>query len=82
MDNVFNEYEWPSFKLGERVIHKSSGKLCEVRGYYAWNPPIIQYFLLDAETHVPLDTTVTVSELESTGEIAEQKWSPERACWL
>lgn len=43
--NVWGAYEIPRYGIDARVTHKPTGKLCVVRGYMAFTPPIVFYSL-------------------------------------
>lgn len=38
-------YEPLAFRLGQRVHIRGRGQLGIVRGFYAWEPPIVQVFV-------------------------------------
>lgn len=45
--NVWGAYEVPRYGIDARVRHIPTGKLCVVRGYMAWTPPIVLYSLTE-----------------------------------
>jgi len=47
--NTWGRYEQPTWGLDARVRHKPTGKLCVVRGYMAWTPPIVLYSLTEVD---------------------------------
>lgn len=47
--NVWGPYEVPRYGIDARVTHKPTGKVCVVRGYMAWSPPIVLYSLTEVD---------------------------------
>lgn len=64
--NVWGAYEIPRHGIDARVIHKPSGKVCVVRGFIAWTPPIVLYNLT-YEAGGPCPALVPLSDLEAVG---------------
>ena len=55
-------WETPSLNLGQRVRITTDGRLGTVRGYVAWEPPIILYVVLDDDGK--WEWSLSVSDLE------------------
>lgn len=60
--NTWGAYEIPRYGIDARVIHKPSGKLCVVRGFMAFTPPIVLYSLTELDG-MPLPLLVTLSDI-------------------
>lgn len=60
---LFDKYETPVYSIGQLVRQKSSGKICEVRGFAAYNPPIIVYQLQEVDGPY-LDECISQTDME------------------
>jgi hypothetical protein len=61
--SLFNQYETPIYSIGQLVTHKPTGKVCEVRGFLAFTPPIILYSLQEVGGQY-LDECTSQTEME------------------
>jgi hypothetical protein len=62
--NTWGAYEVPRYGIDARVRHKPTGKLCRVRGYMAWTPPIVLYSLTEVDGEQLPDLT-PLSDIEA-----------------
>lgn len=60
--NTWGPYEMPRFGLTERVRHIPTGKLCVVKGFVGWVPPIMMYSLEEVDG-VQLEYLTSVSDM-------------------
>jgi hypothetical protein len=62
--NTWGAYEVPRHGIDARVRHKPTGKVCLVRGFCAFTPPIVLYALTEVEgTQLP--ELVPLSDIEA-----------------
>lgn len=67
--NIWGPYEMPRFGLTECVRHTPTGKLCVVKGYVGWVPPILMYSLEEVDG-AQLEFLTPLSDMtQASGEV-------------
>lgn len=60
--NTWGPYEMPRFGLTEQCRHLPTGKLCVVKGFVGWSPPILMYSLEEVDG-APLEHLTPLSDM-------------------